>query len=311
MHREAMDGSDASDQDSPLPPSGWQQTVLPGGETLAVPTPALRHVDGQPLLVRDGGVPTDGRPVVLLVHGWCADGLTNWHQTFGPLEQAGYRPVAVDLPGHGGSLLRDPFSLRRCGELVATLARELAAEGGQPVLACGYSMGGPVLQLAQRHDPGCLGGVVYVATAARVVQGWSSWSLGAVTGGWGVLAEAGEAGRRMWGLERAAPAAGGLGGHVAWMARSCDLRALTQAGRSLSRYDASRWVHRSTAPAVVVCTTKDRAVVPEAQRELARLVGAELHELDAGHTVCLRTEFGPAIVDAVEELASRVATRRR
>lgn len=292
-HREAMTDADVTWR-------GWTDVTLPSGETFGVPAAVLRHVGGQPLLVRDGGEQTPGAPVVLLVHGWCADGLTNWFRCYEPLREAGYRVVGVDLPGHGGSLLAGRFSLRRCGELIAALARDLAAEGGARVLGCGYSMGGPVLQLAQRHDPGCVDGVVYAATAARVVQGWSSWSLGAFSGGWGVAAELAETGRRVARLGRRNGGADALAEHVRWMAASCDLRALAQAGRSLARYDASGWVGRSSVPAAMVCTTKDRAVVADAQRELARLVDATVIELEYGHTACLRVEFAAAVLRAVQ-----------
>lgn len=282
---------------SPKTRSIWTRITLPGGDIISVPGPALTHVDDQLVLIRDGG--GEGRPV-LLVHGWCADSLTNWHRAYEPLREAGYRPIGLDLPGHGGTPLVGTFHLRMCAQIVASLAGTLSGEYGMAPLAVGYSMGGPVLQLSQRAVPNCLAGVTYAATAARVISGWNSRSLGALSSSWGLAAEAAGTVRRVF-LRGAgpAPSAGNMTDHVRWLAGSCDLRALARAGHSLAYYDSTSWVGRAGTPAASIITLRDRAVAPDAQRELARLVGAEIHELDFGHTACLRAEFGTAVASAV------------
>ena len=83
-------------------PSTWQVVTATGVGRFGAPTPHMVETSVGPVVVRDAG--GRGLPVVLL-HGWFADGLTNWVQVFQPLAQAGYRPIAVDMPGHGGSPL--------------------------------------------------------------------------------------------------------------------------------------------------------------------------------------------------------------
>ncbi len=82
--------------------------------------------------MRTGG--TDG-PAVLLLHGLGATGAV-WD---GLLEQPGYRWLAPDLPGHGGSARLPRYSF---GGLAAAVADALPERG--PLLVIGHSLGGVV-----------------------------------------------------------------------------------------------------------------------------------------------------------------------
>ena len=50
------------------------------------------------MFLRDSG--GDGPPVLLL-HGWMFSADLNWYMTYAPLDEAGYRVLAVDHRGHG------------------------------------------------------------------------------------------------------------------------------------------------------------------------------------------------------------------
>lgn len=107
-------------------PATWQVVTATGVGRFAVPTPHMVETSVGPVVVRDAG----GRGVpVVLIHGWFADGLTNWIQVFEQLAHAGYRPMAVDMPGHGGSPLVGRFSFDRCATAVADL---IESETGRP-----------------------------------------------------------------------------------------------------------------------------------------------------------------------------------
>ena len=95
----------------------------------------------------------EGAPTVLLVHGWCASGGLNWYQAFEPLGEH-FSVLAPDLRGHGRGLrTNDRFRLRDCADDLAAL---IEAEGCGPVIAVGYSMGGPISQLLwKRHTRPC------------------------------------------------------------------------------------------------------------------------------------------------------------
>ena len=71
--------------------------------------------------------------------------------------------LAVDHRGHGRGLRSpEPFSLSDCAADAAALIAHLQIP---PVLAVGYSMGGPIASLLARNHPEWVSGVVLGATA--------------------------------------------------------------------------------------------------------------------------------------------------
>ena len=169
------------------------------------------------------------------------------------------------------------------------LVRQL---GVGPVVAVGYSMGGPIaLHLdpppprrrrrprrpgdgagVERHPPGT--GAVARAARRRLVAAQSR-------------------GYRRY-LNRAVPKLLGvdhpLEPYVPWllseMSRN-DAFAMVDAGRALSRYDARPWASTLHVPAASLITTQDRLVRPSKQRALAEALGASRRELAADHLAAL------------------------
>lgn len=91
----------------------------------------------------------DGAPV-LLVHG-IADSAYTWHRNLRPLAEAGFRAIAFDYPGSGGSALSDGFrfGVDHLTELALGLLDALGIESAHYI---GHSMGGGIgLQLAVHH----------------------------------------------------------------------------------------------------------------------------------------------------------------
>lgn len=90
-------------------------------------------------------------PAVLLLHGWGASAYT-FRRTMLPLADAGYRVLALDLPGHG--LSDKPADRARYSlDALADAVREtMDLAGVDRAAVAGHSMGGGVaLQLALRH----------------------------------------------------------------------------------------------------------------------------------------------------------------
>ncbi|WP_406055136.1 alpha/beta fold hydrolase [Kribbella sp. NBC_00889] len=80
----------------------------------------------------------EGRRVAVLLHGMLGAGEQFWR--VGPaLAERGYRAVAVDLPGHGGSPAAPDADL---GMFAASVVETVGCE---PELAIGHSLGGVVL----------------------------------------------------------------------------------------------------------------------------------------------------------------------
>lgn len=246
----------------PLPPS--RTVVVPGrGE----------------FFVRDSG--GRGQPV-LLVHGWMFPSDLNWAQTYGPLQDAGYRVLAMDLRGHGRGLrASDPFCLQDCADDAAGVLTELGLTGA---LVVGYSMGGPVAQLLARRHPEVVAGIVLCATALD----WSDlrqklfWRT---MGGLRLLLGLFPTGAWRTGLR----VAGTPSADSAWVAGELargSARDLAEAGRELGRFDSSGWAGTLVPPAAVLVTTRDRLVPPRKQRALAGALGVAPHLLDADHDAC-------------------------
>jgi 3-oxoadipate enol-lactonase len=269
---------------------------LPRGRRVPLPrrgTTFVREMEGPP-----------GAPTLLLLHGWIASAGLNWYRMFEPLSRQ-FRVVAPDLRGHArGVRARRIFRLADCADDSAATVVEL---GTGPVIAVGYSMGGPVAQLLWRRHRDLVQGLVLCATApgfipeGRVRLPYQSWMLG--------LAGA----ARIAAFAPALPAvpfvADSVRGLPAWAAaelRRHDWRMIVEAGHSLSTYYAGRWIGQIDVPTAVVCTTEDRAVRPALQRAMADAIpGATRHDVADGHLACRRDEFALPLLRACNEVADR------
>ena len=278
--------------DAPVPP-----VPLPPGRTVVVPG------RGE-FFVRDSG--GDGPPV-LLVHGWMFPSDLNWAQTYGPLQCAGYRVLAMDLRGHGRGLrAATPFRLADCADDAAGVLQALRTG---PALVVGYSMGGPVTQLVARRHPELVAGIVLCATALD----WSDPRMKAfwrAMGGLRVLLGAFPQGAWKAGM-RLAGAPSRSSSWVAGELSRGSARDLAEAGRELGRFDSSGWAGTLVPPAAVLVTTRDRLVPPRKQHALAAALGVAPTPVDGDHDACSvqPQRFVRALLDVLADLRRRTATR--
>lgn len=122
-----------------------------GLEAVPVPAPRLaRHS----FALSDGhrvGLAVSGRGVPLVVvHGFTAEGFL-YAQTLHRLVRKGFKVIAIDMAGHGGTqgLPQGGGRLGDYGELMSRCVEEL---GIRSAVLAGHSMGGRVVaQLAARH----------------------------------------------------------------------------------------------------------------------------------------------------------------
>jgi pimeloyl-ACP methyl ester carboxylesterase len=119
-----------------------------------VPGVCVEHVtlsDGVAVRLAESGAAD--APGVLLVHGWGAS-IYMWRGWFAPLAAAGYRVVALDLPGHGLSDKPSEEGRYRLASLVATVREVITIAGLQRPHVVAQSMGGTIaLELAASSDP--------------------------------------------------------------------------------------------------------------------------------------------------------------
>jgi pimeloyl-ACP methyl ester carboxylesterase len=281
-----------------LPLPGTGERPVPFGRRIELArrgTTFLREVPGPP-----------GAPTLLLLHGWGASGALNWFRSFEPLSTQ-FRLVAPDLRGHARGLRSSRvFRLADCADDCAASLLEL---GTGPVIAVGYSMGGPVAQLLWRRHRDLVAGLVLCATTAgffpqRISRMWCQAGLLAAI----AAMRAGTVAR----IPTAVPSVVlPRSGNVTWPAaemRRHDWRMLLEAGHSLSTYYAGRWIGEVDVPTAVLCTTEDRGVLPELQLATAEAIpGATVHRVADGHLACANPRFAEPLGRACAEVADRAS----
>jgi 3-oxoadipate enol-lactonase len=242
-------------------------------------------------------------PTVLLLHGWTASSDLQFFTAYEALAER-YSFVGIDHRGHGRGL-RSPtaFRLEHAADDAAAVVRAL---GLGPVVAVGYSMGGPVaLHLARRHRE-LVRGLVVQATALEWTTTWREralWRVLPIFGSW--LRSRGY----RWYLNKTVPKLIGVGHpvepYVPWMLSEMsrnDAFAMVDAGRALSAYDARPWASTLGVPAASLITTRDRLVGATKQRALAAALGAAVRELPADHFAAISDpdRFAALTVELVE-----------
>jgi pimeloyl-ACP methyl ester carboxylesterase len=284
-----------------VPPPPEPPVEMPPARTVNVPG----HGE---MFLRDTGPTPDG-PAVLLLHGWIASADLNWYGAYADLERAGYRVLAVDHRGHGRGLRPlVPFRLADCAADAAALLRTL---GAAPAIVVGYSMGGAIAQLVARDHPDVVGGLVLSGTA----QHWQEPQVRRVwraMGAFGLMLSLSprgtwRAGFRRIGLQQDE--------RTAWLQSELlrhSARDIAEAGRELGRFDSRPWLRAAVkAPAAVVLTTRDEAVPPRKQRDLAAAIGAAVFEAPVRHLELVQRNdrYNPALLEAIAAVTPRQDVR--
>ena len=237
-----------------------------------------------------------GAPSVLLLHGLMATADLNWSLAM-PALAARFNVVAPDLRGHGRGLRTRRFSAEECADDLAALVNVL--ELGR-VIVVGYSLGGLVAQVFVRRHPELVWGLVLCATA-------SQFDVPTAGGAGRLLQRAArtlpEPIRRAAMLTLLAPRSADTerGRWLMSEVRRHDTVALLDAVAEAASFDSTQWLGDSTCGAAVIVTQDDRVVTPEAQRDLARVLGRGfVFELEGDHFACIKRphEFNELLVAA-------------
>lgn len=253
-------------------------------------------------------------PTLLLLHGWWASAGLNWFTAFDPLAEH-FNIVAPDLRGHGrGIRSHRHFRLADCADDCAALLDELDTG---PVIAVGYSMGGPVSQLLWHRHPDKVVGLVQCATAHGFVPGMRerfvfTTAMASLAGTTRVSQLLGRV-PRGW-VRSLSPAWIAIGDRdrptslQRWAGqemRRHDLRLVLEAGVAIGNYNSSKWIGDVDVPAALVRTDLDRAITPDRQQLLADAIGASVYPVADGHVACGRDLWLPDLLDACREVAAR------
>jgi pimeloyl-ACP methyl ester carboxylesterase len=222
---------------------------------------------------------------VVLLHGWTSTAALNWFRC-----------------------------LDDCADDIADLVTTLDLG---PVIAVGYSMGGPIAQLLWRRHPEVVRGLVLCATACRFAgRPELSGPFGAVSLGLSVaLAGLPESLRRLAlsRLIRSRTAESPLAAWALTESEASDPSALVQAGLALNRFDSSPWIGDIDIPTAVIVTARDMTVSPARQWQMARAIpGVRPYVVRADHRACVDAarEFVPTLITACAAVSRPTAGRR-
>ena len=83
-------------------------------------------------------------------------------------------------------------------------------------------------------------------------------------------------------------------------------RDIAEAGRELGRFDSRPWLGSVTVPVAVLITSRDDAVAPSKQRELAAAAGGPVFEAPIRHLeiVTHGHAYNPVLVETLESVRS-------
>ena len=279
------------------------------------PLPPGRYVDlprrGRTFARIAEGPP--GAPTLLLLHGWTATADLNWFRCYAPLSRR-FNVVAIDHRGHGrGIRSRRPFSLADCADDAAALARTVSRG---PVIAVGYSMGGPIAQLVWRRHRDLVEGLVLCATSRNFGRSVPERAMFTSLLGLSGLARITPSGLRRRMAARVFEPRVGESPLAAWVTDELqrnDPATVLQAGWSIGAFSSAGWIGEVDVPAAVVVTTRDQVVSPQRQLRLAESIpGAHVVRVPGDHAVCVTDphRFVPALIEACESVARRARQRR-
>lgn len=116
-----------------------------------------------------------GARSVMLLHG-VGGGRESWGDAISgtgrAIAEAGFRALAVDLPGYGDSTLVNPYDLRHIAQAVGSLIDWL---GREPVALVGHSLGGMVAQELMAWAPQRAAVLVLTGTSPAFGRRGGTW----------------------------------------------------------------------------------------------------------------------------------------
>jgi pimeloyl-ACP methyl ester carboxylesterase len=244
-----------------------------------------------------------GRPAVLLLHGLGADG-TSWTLQLPALSQAGFRPIAIDAPGFGGSPYDGRgWNIRRVAAQLADLLDELGTGSAHVV---GLSMGGVIAQQFALDFTQWTQKLVLVSTFCVLrpmeLSGWAYFIRRAVAVlTLGLEAQAQVVARRLF----PNPQDQALREMYLAVVLKADPRAYRKAMLSLGLYNSRTRLREIKAPTLVITGARDTTVTPARQRILADGIPGARQALipQAGHAVSIdqAEQFNRVLLDFLKE----------
>lgn len=239
-----------------------------------------------------------GEPAVLLLHGLGVNA-SSWTLQFPPLIEAGFRPLAPDIPGFGASRYDGRgWSLKRIAAALVGWLDELATG---PVHVVGISMGGAIAQQLVLDHPTHVKNLVLVSSFAALrperPEGWVYLIRRVLLVIFkGIPEQAVFASYRLFPEPEQEP----LRKLLVEQITQADPSAYKGAMRALALFDSRKQLRHIKAPTLVISGEKDGTATPFAQKTLAQGI-PNAHQIiipGAGHAVSVDhpEEFNKAMM---------------
>jgi 3-oxoadipate enol-lactonase len=246
---------------------------------------------------------SSGNPAVLLLHGLGADS-TSWTLQLPVLSEAGFRPLAPDVPGFGESPYDGHgWSIPRMAARMADLLGELDTGAAHIV---GLSMGGIIAQQFALDFPQLTRKLVLVSTCSVLrpedFKGWAYFIRRAATIlTLGLNAQAKVVARHVF----PDPQDQALRDMYLAIVSRADPRAYRKAMLSLGVFDSRKRLGEIKAPTLVITGAEDTTVTPARQDLLVRGIHSARQVVipQAGHAVSVDQpeHFNQALLDFLKE----------
>ena len=227
--------------------------------------------------------PGSPHPPIVLVHGWGRTADSAWWPVMIDSDRT---IIAIDLPGHGRSILDRPFTFSLAAESIVTAIADAGLD--RPLLA-GHSMGGPACLTAILWAGGqAFSGFVAIATSAFWVRPRQSVLVASAPYLLGTRSPV-TLRNHATELRRAGP---GESARISWEYAVRPSRAvMLESALELRRFDARRWRNFDRPPTTWVVTGHDAIIDRAAQRASARMFSDHSIELAAEHSVVIDDPF--------------------
>lgn len=136
-----------------LPTASWgASTVMPVSKTLRTARHTTHYLDAGPA----------NGPLMMFLHGWPELGII-WRAQMAAFAAKGWRCVAPDMRGYGGSSAPADHGAYAHAEVVADMVELHDHVGGKPAVWVGHDWGSVLVGALAAHEPGRVQGAVLIS----------------------------------------------------------------------------------------------------------------------------------------------------
>lgn len=253
---------------------------------------------------------------IVFIHGWALNSGVwgNFVEALGE-QYPNITTQCIDLPGYGTQASVEGVSS------IESMAQHCLDKLERPAIWVGWSLGGMVTMQAASMNPCAVEAMQLVCTSPKFVAG-ENWPEGVDIDSFRLfskqLAEDYQRTLTLFLLMQAGSSRGAR--DLAKLAHTAICRwpdpseiTLNRGIDCLAETDLRAQIERLSMPAQVISGLKDRVSKPESSARLARMLGADLIELDTGHAPFMTQAKAvlSALSDLIEPLDSGVVSEPR